>query len=121
MKHVEGAQHRATISAYLSNNPGRHTTEEVTAQLPGVSARTAGQLLRHMAATGLIAPMEREGNKKFWRWKEEREIVVPEAVTKRQAKPVSNAKEIELLLGGLLVIVGKNEKTGRIRITLEEV
>lgn len=124
MKNVQAAQLRANISSFLFNNSGQHTTEEVATQL-GVSNRTAGQLLLHMAKSKLIAPMEKNGTKKLWRWPEGQAIASTNeaaVATKKQSKPksVHATAEVELVLGGLLVIVGKNEQTGRIRITLEE-
>lgn len=116
MKKVEAAQHRANASAFLSNNPGKHSTEEVAKHL-NVTNRTAGQILLHMAKTGLISPMETAaGNKKLWSWPEGQTATeAPKA--QRVSKP---PKEVELVYGGVLVIIGKNEKTGRLRITLEE-
>lgn len=127
MNKVEAAGLKARMSAFLSNNPGKHSTEEV-AKVVGVSNRTAGQVLLHMSKAGLIAPMERKGTTKLWSWPEGAtplsvdQIVAVAATAKVQKadKPVAKAKEIELVFSGLLVVIGKNEKTGRLRITLEE-
>lgn len=124
---TQAAQHRATISSLLSNEPGReYSTDEVAHNL-GLSARTAGQLLGGMARGGLIAGPHPKGGKKWWAWPIDR---VPE--TPAPAKPSKPApqgkppqgkppKEIELQLNGTLIVVGRNERTGRIRITIEEV
>lgn len=123
MKHVEAAQLRANISSFLFNNPGKHGTEKVASHF-GISNRTAGQILLHMAKSGLIAPMEKQGTKKLWSWPEGKEAVpAGEPVvlkSQKSGKPAHAPKEVELVVGGILVIIGKNEKTGRLRITLED-
>lgn len=124
MNKVEAAQLRANISAYLSNNLRRHETAEV-AKAVNVSNRSAGQMLRAMAQAKLIAPMETApGGRKLWSWGEGVAPAPAPEDGRKRGMPVQQAphppKEVELVVHGVLVIIGKNEKTGRLRITLEE-
>lgn len=119
---VVTAAHRAKISALLSNEPGREfKTSEVAAHL-GVSPYVAGQLLRGMANGKLITQSGVPSNKK-WSWPIGNDTPpaddTPPPAKLRTAPPPTPAKEIELEAFGITIIVGRNERTGRLRITLE--
>lgn len=120
---------RAKISAFLSNNPGEHFTQAVAAHLE-ISPHSAGQMLGAMARDGLI-PLPgkgkgEHGSKKTWRWQADMPAPAPTpAPAAASVAPIvrpshtgraSVADEVELVLGGTTLIVGRNEITGRIRI-----
>ena len=120
---VEVAQARASISHYLSTNPGEQSTESVAVNV-GHSPRTTGQILGGMAKNGLINYVRKQGRHKFWSWiktKPNGAAGEPEPPAQQMiSKPGNPAKEIELSIAGLQIVVGRNPATGRLRIVLEE-
>ena len=120
MKHTQAAQLRATISALLAAEPGRSFSTEEVSNVLAQSARTTGQIMGGMARGGLIIALGRQGKQQHWQWPDNREsppednaVVV---ASKRKANP---AKEVELEAFGITIVVGRNERTGRLRIVLE--
>lgn len=136
---VEAAQRRATVSAYLSNNPGPQPTTALckAMDLPG---HVMIKLLSGMAEQGLIDRMPTpRGAESIWQWrgdgapqgiKANRKSDASLADVERAAsklrdtlnkvKPPTQPQEVELMIGGIVVVVGRNPATGRIRVTLEE-
>lgn len=123
MKHTEAAQIRATLSSLLSADPGREFSTEEMAAAIGQGSRTTGQILGGMARGKLIAgPSKVKGKKgKFWAWPVDKapSEELPATPTRRTKSNATPVDEVELCIGGMTVIVGRNEATGRIRITLE--
>lgn len=126
MKRVEAAKARALISQALSADPGRDLTTEEIAKTIGVPSRTTGQLLGGMHRGNLITDNGKKGKSRRWAWPLNRiasadtdaEPPMPPAPAPR--KLANAAKEIELEIAGLSVIVGRNPATGRLRIILDE-
>ncbi len=138
MNAVELAQARASISAYLSNNPGRHLAMDV-AKAVGMVPKSAGMLMAGMAKQGLIPMPTTKNNKKLWCWVAEndkkvspvrKESPTPENIPKPAKRaPMAKLDAVEIALGRTTlvierdqfntVVVGLNEITGRIRITIE--
>ena len=122
MKHAEAAQLRATISSILSAQPGQIFSTDEVASAIGQGARTTGQILGGMARGKLIeGPIKQKGVRgKCWRWPTTAVVEAtghPSGVRPRRA--THPAKEVELEAFGITIIVGRNEATGRLRITLE--
>jgi len=128
VKHAEAAQLRATISSILSAQPGQILSTDEVASAIGQGARTTGQILGGMARGKLIeGPIKQKGVRgKCWRWPTAAVAEAPpttghpSGVRPRRAT-TTTAKEIELEIGGISVVVGRNPATGRLRIILEEV
>ena len=121
MKAVQAAQYRASISAYLQNNPGERTTNEV-AEAIKLSPHSTGQMLKHMASGNLIESNGKLGKQRRWSWQFGESIpdgaLAPIPAHKiRTAAP--SPKEVELEAFGITIVVGRNENTGRLRIILE--
>lgn len=135
LTHQQAAQVRASVSAFLSNHPGLHTAQEI-GKAVGVSGHTAGQILGGMARNKLIPSPQLKGKKKGWTWGKPSVGAAGRAVAaaNRLAKaalvtevaktsgPVSVAAsdEVELVMGGTLLVIGTNPANGRIRIILEK-
>jgi len=124
VKHAEAAQLRATISSVLSADPGKNFSTEEVAQAVGQSPRTTGQILGGMARGGLInGPLKVKGQHKFkfWAWPTNKAAGDDPPPEEHKAKPhkAHPPKEVELEAFGITIVVGRNEKTGRLRITLE--
>jgi hypothetical protein len=104
-KHVHDAQARANATSFLRTNPGKHSVEEIATHL-GVSVRSAGQVLGHMAKNKLIPlPAVSEGKKHYW-WVEgtvnngapvQQPAVRREAPKKHFSATVSNEEALEIL------------------------
>lgn len=127
MRKAEAAQHRAHISAFLSNHPGEHHTEEV-AKAVGLTPRTAGQLLGGMARGELIESLGKRGKHAYWQWPQDApkdgaitgDNAPPLSPTPRATpKGVNPRKELELEIDGITIVVGRNPATGRFRVVLE--
>lgn len=141
---VEAAKLRANISAFLQNNRGPQSVKAVAAHA-GVSNRSAGQTLRHMSSNGLISPpTSAKGGGKAYAWKNGNgassnvPATTPATTPAGSFEPLSKggqrransskAPEIELVIGNVLLIAGqhdvvtvaRNEKTGRMRVTVLE-
>lgn len=120
MNTTEKAQARASISAYLSNNPGQRSTEDVATAI-GISARTAGQMLGAMSRGKLIRFNGKAGKAKRWSWPVVAGTDVQPSPEKHSKRTTTTApKELELVIDGLQIVVGKNPATGRLRIVIEE-
>jgi hypothetical protein len=126
LTHTQAAQARANISSLLSGDPDREFNTDEVAEHLGYNARTAGQLLGGMAKGGLIVFIGRREKKKWWMWPTNKapktDAPVDSAPPSRQrvkAHPPT-PKEVELEVFGITIIVGRNETTGRLRITLED-
>lgn len=115
---VDQAQRRAAIGTYLAQNPGEHSVAEIATALD-LKATTTGLALKAMAENGLVPEARREGGLNYYR--DGGDIAPKRTYTKRAAKTVAPAaKDVELVVGGTMIIIGRNSDTGRIRITLED-
>lgn len=110
---LRGAKARAAIQGYLSQNPGEHKVFELSEAL-SMTRGTAGQHLAHMAKSGLIN-LRKEGTSKLYSNGE-----IKEPAAKSKAVKVPKGRDVELVVSGTLIVIGRNPSTGRLRITLEE-
>lgn len=126
------ATKRALIAAHFANNPQEQTPMEVAEALGkrvvivrpaledaaerGLIRRTGGRLGRYSALS-----LDVQGTSEGQPPKPEAPVVKrqPEAKT-----PVTTAvpasKDVELIVAGVLVVIGKNPITGRLRIQIED-
>jgi predicted transcriptional regulator len=137
------SQRRAGISAFLNTNPGPHNIGEIE-KGTGLTRFVLTPLLAEMADQGQIHNGTR-GNAKLY----SSEAITPEQImgetrkkAPRKAKKAAKAarvaeaqsviqmaakprpapvkaKEIELVIDGILIIAGRNPATGRLRVVLE--
>jgi hypothetical protein len=141
------SQRRAGISAFLNTNPGPHNIGEIE-KGTGLTRFILSPLLAEMADQGQIHNGSR-GNAKLYsseaitpeqimgepRKKAPRKakktaknaakaarVAEAQSVIQMAAKPRPvpvKAKEIELVIDGILIIAGRNPATGRLRVVLE--
>jgi predicted transcriptional regulator len=124
---VTGAQNRANIMAYLNTHPGTHKAAELSEAL-GVHYSTAFNHLKSLAETKQIK-MKKDGNTMLFSAKNGNHVTatVDDTPAKRAykkiAKKPSNAhhKEVEFVVHGMHITIGRNEKTGRPQIIVDEV
>lgn len=114
---VEQASRRAALSSYLSQNPGEHSVSDIAEAL-SLRANVAGKVLKDMADNGLIPQPRREGGYNYYR--DGGDVAPTKRPYTRKPKTVS-AKDVELVVGGTLIIIGRNADTGRLRITLDDI
>jgi predicted DNA-binding transcriptional regulator len=118
---VEQAQKRAAIMGWLVQNPGMHTVADIAEGL-GISNGSAGLMLYHMAHDGLVTSGEIEAGKRTYSagGKPPDEVLQeePEQVRRRRRK---GTREVELVVAGTMIVIGRNPETGRLRISLEDV
>ena len=65
--------------------------------------------------------MKRKGTKKLWSWPAEpkAEEPAPQVIsTGKVGRSVTSAKEVELEIDGITIVVGRNPATGRFRVVL---
>lgn len=119
---VEAAKARALITQFVRNHHGEHSTEQVSAAI-GLSTRTTGQILGGMVKGELIADNGKTGKYRRWLWPDQPlpENDDPESPPTRAKVPKRSiaAKEIELEIDGITIVVGRNPTTGRFRVVLE--
>lgn len=121
---VEQAHGRAAITAWLSQNAGEHSVEEV-ATGTGMSRGTVGQHLARMANEGLIPPVHQVGTAKFYRGNGHPTVLSSSVrkppVAAPAKKPLGvSAKDIEIVIDGTLIVVTRNPANGRKRILIED-
>jgi DNA-binding transcriptional ArsR family regulator len=116
---VEQAQRRAALSGYLAENPGEHAVAAIAAALD-MRPNVVGKTLKDMADNGLVPQGRREDGINYYRDGADVAPVKIKRSWNRRPKPETSAKDVELVVGGTLIIVGRNADTGRIRITLED-
>ena len=115
---VEGADRRAKIRSWFYNHPGEETDRHRMAEVLGTSdIGTVGKLLTELAEQGECS-MRKEGNaNRYWRG------LPQDAAPKKQrrVKAVGAGElpaDVELVIDGkLVIVVGRNPQTGRLRVT----
>lgn len=116
---IEGAQTRANITGFLTMTPGFHTVAAI-AEAVGLSRMSAGQHLALMAKDKLIR-FKKDGTSKMYGSKGGKNDIVAESpVDEEKPRRIRTTKDVELLVHGTLIIVGRNPRTGRLRIILED-
>ena len=118
---LEQAERRAALTGYLVNNAGEHQVADIAKAL-GLRANVAGKVLKDMADNGLVPQPRRDGGYNYYHAGEDVSPVKRTYTKRAKTAPssASSAKDVELVVGGTLIIVGRNAETGRIRITLED-
>ena len=117
---VQGAERRAQLMALLSASEKPMTIQEVM-EATGWGNSGAQYTATKLFESGL-AKMKKEGGKNFYFIGNGDEPVADESeVGAKARKPrITSAKEVELVVAGVLVILGRNPASGRLRIVLEE-
>jgi predicted transcriptional regulator len=123
---VTGAQNRANIVAYLNTHPGKHKAAELSEAL-GVHYSTAFNHLKKLAETKQIK-MQKDGNTLLFSAKNGTHVTatVDETPAKRAYKKVQKKttntpnRGVELVVYGMHITIGRNEKTGQPRIIVDE-
>lgn len=125
---LEGAERRAAISTFLAQNPGEHKPVDIGKNL-GMRANVAGRVLQEMASNGVIPKPRVEKGIKFYR---DSNTPAPEGTKRKYTRrtstttheglqKIAKGKDVELVVGGTMIVIGRNSSTGRLRITLEDV
>ena len=121
---VLGAERRAKVMALLNERNDWIGIEAVSERV-GLDLSAARGLVYAMTNSGLIQS-RRFGKKTLYALKgkvpgaTDGEAIVKRKYARRDNGSVRLDKDVELVVGGMLVIVGRNPETGRLRITLEE-
>jgi hypothetical protein len=117
---IRSAKERAQLMAYLSNHPGAHSTSELCEQL-GWTHKATNYRAGRMAAQGLIQ-QHRKGTMNFYGLKttleRDDDPAAPAAKPARQSKAA--VQDVELVMSGFLIVLGRNPASGRLRIVLQE-
>lgn len=124
----KGAEERASLSAYLNNHPGEHKASTIAEAL-GWTMRQVGYRAFRMAEAGLIHS-RREGNANYYSTGHSEPVLIRtrgsagRAVAnknKKLAPVIGTTGEVELVIEGFTVVMGRNPQSGRFRIILETV
>lgn len=114
---VKAAQLRANITAFLNKDPQtQYTVAEIADGIKG-NLNAVGRATKQMAADELIVDAGTYRGKHLYM--STNSLPTQEPVKRTRCFPA--LKEVELVVNGTLVVVGRNEKTGRIRIVLEDI
>lgn len=123
---VRAAQLRASMVAVFNQIAAPVTTSELLAKLAlpsTVPNRNRVQIAAmSLVDAGMLYVTKTNGKNSYYTSKPEvaeQEKAVPKATAK--AKTTASNKDVEIVIAGVLVVVGKNPITGRLRISLEEV
>lgn len=123
---VRAAQLRASIVAVFGQIAGPVTTSELLAKLAlpmTMPNRNRVQATaRGLVDSGVLYMTKSNNKNSYYTSKpevDEQEKAVPKATAK--AKATAGNKDVEIVIAGVLIVVGKNPATGRLRISLEEV
>jgi hypothetical protein len=120
---VQGAKRRAQLASLLSQADHPLDIKEIVAAT-GWGESGAAYTATKLVQSGMIES-RREGLKNvYFMGNGNGGDVVPEAegevsVVKRRSR-ITAAREVELVVAGVLVILGRNPASGRLRIVLEE-
>lgn len=123
------AEKRAVISAHFAANPQPQTPREI-AHVIGWSSHRLLPALKDAAERGLI---KRLGSAKRIKYGGSEAVEGPQkpkvrgrpavqfaATTAAPATPASPRDVVELVVAGVLVVIGRNPQTGRLRIQIED-
>ena len=129
---VRNAQRRAQIVAFMNASNAWQTVRDVATGV-GVTPKMASNLLYRMEQSGMVL-MRKSGMLNVYALKgadgsepgEPQQTNPAEPKSKRayskkvSANVADNVRNIELVIGKMLVLIGRNPESGRLRITLEE-
>ena len=118
---VEAAERRARIIAVLRHHEDGLTTEEIATAI-SITVKQSYNLLYRMAESGLIRRAKRGSANVFFS-KDSPDPpanVVSAPTIKPEKRRVDPPKEIELVIGGMLILIGRNPVSRKLRITIED-
>jgi hypothetical protein len=118
---VEAATLRAALMSWLETNPGMHAVSEIAEGTVTDRGRTS-HMLKRMAVDGLIRQTgggERGSKMTFGLEPGPTSAAVKKSSGKVAKPKVTKVKDIELVVSGVEIVIGRNPLTGRLRITLE--
>jgi predicted transcriptional regulator len=113
---VQSAALRASIVGWLQSNPGPHKITEIAEGL-GSDRNPVRHVCKDLAATGLIEQAGGGGRGQVLSYSS----VGQEILTPKKTRVVKGrlTKDVELVVAGVEIVIGRNPATGRLRITLE--
>lgn len=118
---LDRAERRSLILGYLTQHEGEHSVADIAATLK-LRPNVVGKTLSDMAENGLVPPGRREGGFNYFHAGPVEEQPVKRTYNKRSKSDKAEAvKDIELVVGGTMIVIGRNANTGRIRIVLEDI
>jgi DNA-binding transcriptional ArsR family regulator len=134
---VKDAQNRANIVGFLSSTPGEHPIKEI-ADAVGINKATVGRHLTEMAKDKLVG-YRQKGTAKLYRdstseisSEADNSHVMGEGRAARKSRASKGAapkdtavphkgvmRDVELVVYGTQIVIGRNPDTGRLRFILE--
>jgi hypothetical protein len=121
---VQGAERRAKLMAFLSSQESPQSLKQIIDALGWPESGTA-YTARIAHESGLIRMRKVNGKNMYFMGNGEESE--PEAegqdevsTTPKRKTRIVAAREVELVVAGVLVILGRNPASGRLRIVLEE-
>lgn len=128
----KAAERRAKVIAFVNSMGGVAVSKDQIAENLGITPKEAFYTAKRLADNGLIR-MKREGVANLYSTSNGHPAPAqppkaPTSAAPTQSSPIlagqpkngaQAAKEIELVVSGVVIVIGKNDKTGRIRITIE--
>lgn len=119
---VTQATRRSLISEFLTQHEGEHSVAAI-AEATSMKPAAVGLTLKTMAENGLVSQPRREKGQNYYH-EGASEPSAKRTYTKRPkiagSVATTSVKDVELVVGGTLIVIGRNAATGRIRITLED-
>lgn len=112
---AQNAERRVQMKAYIESHPGVEMTAADMAEGLGWELKTARYIAQNLKANGLIAG-RRDGMRNLYSAADG----AASTVRIEKTKKAKQAQDVELVMAGILIVIGRNVKTGRLRITLEE-
>ena len=120
---VKVAKRRAAIVGLLNSNPAVKYSLVNIAEALGDSAKYVDYAVQRLVESDLVN-MDKVGNVKWFYAKDRNAPKEPKASTPPKSTKVTKnkvtEKDVELVIGGVLIVVGRNEGTGRLRIVITE-
>ena len=116
---IKAAKLRANITSFLSKHPDTQYTVSEIADGIKANLNAVGRAAKKMAADELIVDAGKVQGKRLYM--STKALPAQDEFGPPVKRAPRSAKEVELVVNGTLVVVGRNEKTGRIRIVLEDI
>lgn len=117
---VEVAKRKAAVIGFLNTKKGWHGSS-VIAEATGVDRKDTTYVVNRLSKSGLVESKKVKG---VWLFSTESSpdfgVVEVNEPQLKKSKHVKAAKDLELVIGGVMIVVGRNEQTGRLRITITE-
>mgnify|MGYP003440168349 CR=1 FL=1 len=118
---VKVAKRRAAIVGLLNSNPAVKYSLVNIAEALGDSAKDVDYAVQRLVESDLVN-MDKVGNVKWFYAKDRGAPKDPQvsASSKAKAKNRVTDKDVELVIGGVLIVVGRSAESGRLRIVITE-